>query len=42
MKQPQRYEVKEKDNLLCRLKKILYGLKQAPRKWYFKFGRFMI
>jgi hypothetical protein len=30
MQQPQGYEVKEKDNLVCRLKKILYGLKQDP------------
>jgi hypothetical protein len=25
------YEVKGKENLVCRLKKTLYGLKQAPR-----------
>jgi hypothetical protein len=31
MQQPQGYEVKGKDNLVCKLKKILYGLKQAPR-----------
>ena len=31
MQQPQGYEVKGKDKLVCRLKKILYGLKQAPR-----------
>ena len=31
MQQPQRYEVKWKDNLVSRLKKRLYGLKQAPR-----------
>ena len=31
MKQPQGYEVKGKDNLVCWLKKSLYGLKQAPR-----------
>jgi hypothetical protein len=42
MKQPQGYEVKGKENLVCRLKKRLYGLKQAPRKWYLKFDRFMI
>jgi hypothetical protein len=32
MQQPQGYEVKGKENLVCRLKKNLYGLKQAPRK----------
>jgi hypothetical protein len=41
MQQAQGYEVKEKESLVCRLKKILYGLKQAPRKWYLKFDRFM-
>jgi hypothetical protein len=41
MQQPQGYEVKEKENLVCRLKKSLYGLKQAPRQWYLKFDRFM-
>ena len=30
MQQPQGYEIKGKDNLVCRLKKSLYGLKQAP------------
>jgi hypothetical protein len=41
MLQPQGYEVKGKENLVCRLKKSLYGLKQAPRQWYLKFDRFM-
>ena len=31
MQQPQGYEVKGKEKLVCRLKKSLYGLKQAPR-----------
>jgi hypothetical protein len=41
MQQPQGYEVKGKENLVCMLKKILYGLKKAPRKWSLKFDRFM-
>jgi hypothetical protein len=41
MQQPQGYEVKGKENLVCRLNKSLYGLKQAPRQWYLKFDRFM-
>jgi hypothetical protein len=41
MQHPQGYEVKGKENLVCKLKKRLYGLKQAPRKWYLTFDRFM-
>ena len=37
MAQPQGFEVKGKENLVCKLKKSLYGLKQAPRQWYLKF-----
>ena len=41
MAQPQGFEVKAKENLVCRLKKSLYGLKQAPRQRYLKFDSFM-
>ena len=41
MQQPQGYEVKGKEKLVCRLKKSLYGLKQAPRQCYLKFDKFM-
>jgi hypothetical protein len=41
MQQPQGYEVKGKDNLVCRLNNILYGLNKAPRQWYLKFDRFL-
>ena len=41
MQQPQGYDVKGKEKLVCRLKKSLYGLKQAPRLWYIKFDKFM-
>ena len=34
MTQPQKFEEKGKETLVCRLKKSLYGLKQAPRDWY--------
>ena len=42
MQQPEGFEVKGKENLVCKLKKSLYGLKQAPRKWYKKFDSFMM
>ena len=41
MEQPEGFEVKGKENLVCKLKKSLYGLKQAPRQWYKKFESFM-
>ena len=31
MQQPEGFEFKGKENLVCKLKKSLYGLKQAPR-----------
>ncbi|QHO13807.1 Retrovirus-related Pol polyprotein [Arachis hypogaea] len=41
MEQPEGFEVKGKEHLVCKLKKSLYGLKQAPREWYTKFDSFM-
>jgi hypothetical protein len=41
MQQPQGYEVKWKENLVCRLKKNVYGLNKSPRQWYFRFERFI-
>ncbi|XP_022151008.1 uncharacterized protein LOC111019029 [Momordica charantia] len=37
MEQPEGFEEKDKENLMCKLNKSLYGLKQAPRTWYKKF-----
>ena len=41
MAQPWGFEVRCKDNLVCKLNKSLYGLKQAPWQWYLKFDKFM-
>lgn len=41
MIQPEGFEAKGNQHMVCLLKKSLYGLKQAPRQWYKKFDDFM-
>ena len=41
MQEPEGFEKRGKEHLVCRLKKGLYGLKQAPRQWYHKFDSFI-
>ena len=40
MHQPQGFEVKDSEHLVCKLKKSLYGLKQSPRAWYQRIDHF--
>ena len=41
MFQPDGFQEKGKEHLVCRLQKALYGLKQAPRSWYRKLDEFL-
>ena len=41
VQQPQGFEIKGKEKLVCKLKKALYGLKQAPRAWYSRIDEYL-
>ena len=41
IEQHERFNVKTKEELMCKLKKNLYVLRQTPRQWYKKFDYFI-
>jgi Reverse transcriptase (RNA-dependent DNA polymerase) len=41
MEQPEGFEVGNREDFVCRLRKSIYGLKQAPRIWNQKIRRFL-
>ena len=42
MRQPEGYEEKGKENLVCKLNKAIYGLKQSPRCWNTELHNFLV
>ena len=41
IEQPQGFELKDRANNVCKMKKALYGVKQDPRSWYGRIDSFL-
>jgi hypothetical protein len=41
IEQPERFQLSENTDYVCKLKKALYGLKQAPRAWYSRLDKYL-
>ena len=41
IEQPEGFQLTDKGNYVCKLKKSLYGLKQAPRAWYARIDSYL-
>ena len=41
IEQPEGFQLTDKGNYVCKLKKSLHGLKQAPRAWYARIDSYL-
>ena len=42
IEQPQQFEINDKKNHVCRIKKALYGIKWETRAWYGRIDGFLM